>query len=142
MTHQLGTTSYALPTTIAIALVTTAIGNNKVFVNANEFTQVSSNYVRIAAGTGGTALGVGSANWSIAAFVASTGVIATNLTQVSFLAASGAAGTQTLATVAFTSSLTYNGGALLFFADLAATQAIAVTIIVAFFVSDISFTLN
>jgi hypothetical protein len=140
ITHQLGTTSYALPTTIAIALCTVAFGNPKVF--GNEFTTVNSNYARIPAGTGGTALGVGAANWSIAAFLAGTGVVATNLTQVSFLAASGAVGTQTLATVAFTSSTTYGGGSLLFFADLLTTQGIASTIIVAFFTSDITFTLN
>jgi hypothetical protein len=140
MTHQLGTTSYALPTTIAIALSTNSggLGNAKAF--ASEFTTVNSNYARIYAGT--SANGVGSSNWTIGAFIASTGVIASNLTQVSFLAASGSAGTQTLTSVCFMSSLTYASGNLLFFADLGTSQAIAVTIIVAFFVGDISFTLN
>lgn len=139
MNHQLGITTYTPPTTIAISLHTgTGFGNAK--VAANEWTQTNWNYVRIAAGTNGT--GIASASWSVAAFASGTGVVATNATQVSFAAASGSATPQTLATVGFFNTLVYNTGTLLFFADLAASQSISSTIIVAFFVGDISFTLN
>ncbi len=138
MNHQLGVTTYTAPTTIAIALHSVAFGNNK--VSGNEWTQTTNNYVRIAAGTASS--GIGATSWNVAAFVAATGVVAQNATQVSFAPYSGTPNPQTLATVGFFNTLVYNSGTLLFFADLGATQSIASTIIVAFFVNDISFTLN
>ncbi len=141
MNHQLAITTYTPTAVIAITLHTVAFGNNKVAVS--EWTQTNWNYVRIAAGTNGT--GIGTASWSVAAFVASTGVVAQNNTQVAFTAASGTASPVALATVGFfggTTPLTYGSGTLLFFADLQTSQNIASTIIVAFFVGDISFTLN
>ena len=138
MNHQLGITSYTMPTVITISLHTAQLGTAK--VSASEWTTTNSGYARIYAGTNGT--GIGSASWSVAAFVSGTGVIATNATQVSFPAASGSAYPITLYSVGFWNNITVGSGNLLFFADLGTSQSIASTIIVAFFVSDISFTLN
>jgi hypothetical protein len=136
MNHQVGISQNTIPGFIYISLHTAQLGNNK--VAASEWTTVNSGYARILAGTNGSGIGAGA--WSVAAFANGTGVVATNATQVAFPAASGSAYPITLFAVGFFSAIT--AGNLLFFADLATSQSIASTIIVAFFVNDISFTLN
>ena len=126
----------ATPTTVAISLHSSVIGTAKVLTG--EFTQTSTGYVRIKAGTSSN--GQDSANWTVAAFVAGTGVVATNATQVSFAAAAGAGWPINLLAVGFFDTTTYNTGNLLWFADVT-SQAIAVGIIVAFFIGDVSLTL-
>jgi hypothetical protein len=136
----LGFTSgtYAGGTIVAISLHTAQLGTAK--VTASEWTTTNSGYARIYAGTSGT--GGGTNNWTLAAFVAGTGVVASNKTQVSFPAATGSAYPITLFSVGFWDNLTVGSGNLDWFADLASSQSIALNIIVAFFVGDITFTLQ
>jgi hypothetical protein len=126
----LGFTSgtFPIPTVCAISLHTAILGTAKVF--ANEWTQTSTNYVRLSAG-------VDTANWLIAAFVANTGSVGSNKIQLAMAAASGAGFPLNILSVGFNDSLTYGGGNLDWFADVASTQVNA-GIIVQFNVGDIT----
>jgi hypothetical protein len=131
----LGFTSgaFAVPTAMGISLHSSAIGTSNVL--ASEWANggaANTNY------TSRLSIGVGASNWSLAAFVAGTGVVASNAVQVSFGALTGTGGT--LVAVGFNDSLTIGGGNLLFFADVT-SQAVATGIVVAFFIGDCLFTL-
>jgi hypothetical protein len=121
----------AVPTALAISLHTAAIGTAKVL--ASEWTQTNTNYTRLS-------IGVGTANWALAAFSAGTGVVATNKVQVAFAAASGSAFPLNLVAVGFSDSATYNSGNFLFFSDVT-SQAVPSGIICQFNIGDVSFTL-
>jgi hypothetical protein len=126
-------TPFTTPTAMGISLHSAALGTAKVL--ASEWVNggaLNTNY------TSRLSVGVGTSNWSIAAFVAGTGVVASNSQQVSFAALTGTG--STLVAVGFNDSLTIGGGNLLFFADVT-SQAVATGIVVAFFIGDCLFTL-
>ena len=128
---------YGVPAGCYISLHDGAIGNPKVpvseWVNGGA---LNTHYTaRIAAGT---TTGLDSANWTITAFAAGTGVIAKNTNQVQFAALTGTG--NNILSVGFWDSATIGSGNMDWFADVA-SQAVAPGIIVAFFSGDISFTL-
>ena len=117
----------ATPTNIGVSLHSGAIGTNKVSVT--EWTSganANTNYlVRLS-------MGVGSANWSVAAFVAGTGVVAGNAVQQAFFSPGGLTGTgSNILAVALQDALAVGAGNLLWFADIS-SQAVATGIIVQF----------
>src|ERR1700759_2932862 len=104
----------ATPTAIGISLHSSAIGTAK--VSASEWTNggaANTNY------TARLSIGVGTSNWTIAAFVAGTGCIATNSVQVAFSALTGTG--NNVVSVGFNDNLTIGSGALLWFADVTST---------------------
>jgi hypothetical protein len=107
----------------------------------NEWTSTGSSvdtaYVRTLAGTGNS--GVGATEWTVAAYVNGTGVVATNATQVTFAAVTGSP--VYLASVGLVDSSSYGTGNVWWMADLATPFQVAVGIQIAFYISDVSLTL-
>jgi hypothetical protein len=127
------------PAALYALLTSTAIGSAKVLTG--EWTtgtgSAGSNYVR-------QSFGIGSANWTLNAFVASTGVVATNKNQVTFPATNGT-GAINLDSVGFIDASSGAGTlGLIFFADVT-IYSVVVGIQVAFFGTsggpDVSWTL-
>lgn len=134
--YSLGFATTNLPTkpaAIGISLHTTAIGTNK--VSTGELPSAGGGYSNY---TTRLTAGIDSTNWTVAAFVAGTGVVATNAIQLAFPSVSGT-GFNLLA-VGLQDSLTIAAGNLLWFADIT-TQAVASGIIIQFNPGDISLTL-
>lgn len=122
----------AKPTGIWASLHTAAIGTAKVL--ASEWPTTNTNYARLS-------FGVDTTNWTVAAFVAGTGVVGTNAVQQAFAAASGSAFPLNILAVGLEDLVTIGAGNLLWFADIT-SQSVASGIIVQFNVGDISLTLN
>jgi hypothetical protein len=124
---------FTAPTVCGISLHSAALGTAKVI--ASEWSNggaANTNY------TARLSVGVGTSNWTVAAFAAGTGCIATNSVQVAFTALTGTG--NNVVAVGFNDSLTIGAGTLDWFADVTST-AIAAGIIVQFNVGDISLTL-
>jgi hypothetical protein len=121
-----------IPTAIYSALYSTAIGNAKV-VNT-EWSTSGTAYVR-------QSFGIGASNWTLSAFVAGTGVVVTNANQVTYSGLTGGSPIN-LNSVGFIDASSGAGTlGLIFFADVT-TFSVAVGVQVAFFVGDVSWTLN
>ncbi len=139
--YSLGFATTNLPTkpaAIAISLHSSAIGTAK--VSASEWTNggaANTNYTTRAS------VGIDSTNWTVAAFLAGTGVVANNANQVQMFGGAGLTGTgNNIVAVGLQDSATIGAGNLLWFADIT-SQAVATGIIVQFNAgTDITLTLN
>lgn len=132
--NALGFTSPGTPNpgSLYAALYSVAIGNAKVV--STEWSTSGTAYAR-------QSFGIGASNWTLNAFVAGTGVVATNANQVSFAALTGGSAIN-LDSVGFIDAVSGAGTVgLVFFADVT-IFSVAVGIQVAFFVGDVSWTLN
>lgn len=124
---------FTAPTVCAISLHSGPIGTAKVITSEwSNGGAANTNY------TSRLTVGVGTSNWTVAAFVAGTGCVATNAAQVAFSALTGTG--NNVVSVGFNDSATIGAGNLDWFADVTST-AIAAGIIVQFNIGDISLTL-
>ena len=115
------------------ALYKTAVIGNAKSGGTEWTTSDTTNYARLS-------FGVGTANWSIAAFVSGTGCVGTNINQVAFGSYISGSASQSIFSVGFNSLLS-GAGTLLWFADLGSAQTVTPGIIVQFNAGDASCTL-
>jgi hypothetical protein len=127
------TGTYGVPAGCNISLHSASLGSAK--VAASEWVSGGSSNTNY---TARLAVGLGTSNWTITAFASGTGTIAKNSAQVSFAALTGTG--NTVAAVGFWDNVTIGSGNLDWFADVTA-QSVATSIVVAFFIGDISFAL-
>lgn len=127
LTHSFLTASWTKPTTLAVALVTSAVTNTQTGATVTECSNANG-YVR-------QAVNPSNSNWSIS--TVSGYIVATNVNAITFPVATGS-GWGTVVGIALVDSATYGSGNVVVFGSIA-SQTVAVNNQVVFNAGSITF---